>query len=253
MSGVTHDPTLPTISPSQIKTYLDCPRKWAFDKIDQIPRESSPAAAKGTACHDVTEHKIWNAVNPGSTDVPFYTEQIEKISQGIFSLYGIQEGDKVLTEHEFFLPRERWTYHGFIDLLFVRNDRLKICDHKTSRDPHKWGLTNEMLKRDEQGILYSQWGIEAFEVDEVDLIWGYGKTCGAVNPFQVNATMTREDNAKRLPVIDEVAEQIVESYQASTALDLEPNLDACNKFGGCPYLTMCPRPKQSLRSMMKGR
>ena len=48
-------PALRAISPSQVKAFTACPRKWAFDKIDGVTRPGSPSTDLGTRVHDTLE------------------------------------------------------------------------------------------------------------------------------------------------------------------------------------------------------
>lgn len=227
------------ISPSQIRTFRECPRKWGFDKIDKVPREPNKAAAFGTDVHEfAAEHFRGRKARSDDT-------RIRRVGLALIGAYkGVEEP---LVEHYVEVPANGWIYHGYVDLAWITDGRLTIADHKTSRDPDKWGLTAEDLPFDVQAMVYSRWGVE-LGFTEIDLQWTYVNTQGTCYATPVRATVDRDHVLAEIEKIDVTAAAIVEASKARTAIDLEPEPSACGMYGGCPYAANCPRTKAQILS-----
>ena len=116
-----------------------------------------------------------------------------------------------------------------------------IVDHKTSRDPSAWGLTEKTLPDDEGLVIYSMSLFE--EIEELEVIgaqWTYLKTQGKSAGIPVRTTIRREEaRRKMLPIIQTGQEMTdVLSRDLRDANKLEPSPRACGDFGGCDYAKM---------------
>ena len=57
------------VSASQIKTYLDCPRKWYLQKIIGLPSPSSPSTELGKEIHSVIEAYFRDGLDIPDSDI----------------------------------------------------------------------------------------------------------------------------------------------------------------------------------------
>lgn len=223
------------VSASQISTWNDCPRKWGLRYIDGIKAPPHPAAALGTEVHAVLETYLKDEGRL-LTDLK-QTERAMAIAEPVVEHLPPVDGiDPALVEHKFAWVVDDLHFRGVIDLVHVDGE-VTIYDHKTSRDPGKWGLTSLSLLEDTQAILYGAYALAEFSLDAVGLQWTYTRTQGKPHAFPVRATMTTEHIEQRLEQkILAPARAITEAKRTKkTGLDLAPEPSACGKYGGCYF------------------
>lgn len=129
---------------------------------------------------------------------------------------------------------------------FPARGRPTICDHKTSSDPKKWGLNELTILDDVQVLTYSVFALDYWVAPQVNMQWTYYKTRGKPNPFNVYATLDREDARERFDnTVAPLARGIYKSLElhrvgtVGNANDLPATPSACGDFGGCPYADIC--------------
>ena len=223
------------ISPSQVRTFQECPRKWAFDKIDQIPVATSPGAAFGSLVHARMEGYFARGDNVGD-------DRAGKVARALATCYP-SPGD-MLVEKELRTDSDGFTWRGKIDLVNENKDGIIVCDHKTLRQPERYALNGDQLLEDVQALIYAHLAQQNFDVDALTLQWTYAATQGAPKPYAVCVSMDRDHVAKHLPALEATAKEILAARSATTANDLPPNLNACGNYGGCPYAEHCVRTKE---------
>ena len=265
------------ISPSQIETYRLCPRKWAFDKLDGIPRASNKYAARGTAVHAILEE--WQRDGKA---VDLSTEEGKIASAGLKFLP--QPGTHA-TEYGFVFDSGRAVYHGIMDLRGKPTFPIQsIWDHKTTTS-FNWMKTPEVLRRDPQANIYAkavlhecaQLGLEIGQgFDRIEQNWIYyladpGKPRSRkvqlhvirdehsrmpVRPPEVEkehfGVMTLGELEERFEEIEVTSQEILELYRTQPkAMEVQYNALACSAFGGCPYAgTACVLSlKERIRNM----
>ena len=221
------------VSASQLSTFKDCPRKWAYDKLDSVPRLDTDATNEGKAIH--TELEDWF-----KHGTPVTRPEAVALLQHL-----PERGDHLLVEHsfEFAWPGIPVMAHGFIDLV----DPLEgvTYDHKTTKNLKRYAKSKETLRLDAQSILYGVASRLVQYRDEVKLQWNY---------------VQREQPKDRLPLTDPVAQvqtltdveeglhywapTVERIYQirkrGGKAVEVEPNQDACYAYGPCQYRDLCP-------------
>ena len=90
------------LSHSQVTTFVSCPRKWRYEKIDHAPRERTPAAlAFGIAIHDAAAQVNEAALVGDSVDGPAafvkaWTEQVAQAQAPIH--YGKDDADDLMAK-----------------------------------------------------------------------------------------------------------------------------------------------------------
>jgi len=160
------------LSPSSLATFEQCPLKFKFSKIDQIPDVSGKEALMGNFVHDVLE--IFYALPPDeriiqnariiATDCWANKGWGEKITQlirnsaeikkirwqawfCIENLWLVEDPQKVNPvgiEHELNSSLDGVVLKGFIDRYSKdENDGLIISDYKTGKTPNKLWLSDK--------------------------------------------------------------------------------------------------------------
>ena len=114
------EPDATCYSPSQIETYVQCPRKWAFTAIEKLPRTDTPSTENGRVIHAMIEG--WYA-NHAPLD---FTEEGPKgfTKPGYVAAEILRHlpdrdaatSDEIEVEREFLLLSHGHRYYGLMDL-----------------------------------------------------------------------------------------------------------------------------------------
>lgn len=233
------------ISASQLSTFEDCPRKWAWTRIAGLTAPPNASALLGTRVHAILERYL-------ATGEMDYTDEA-----GYIAATGIEHlpppSSKHLLEEPFTFTYGGVEFTGIIDLLTPS----KIYDHKTTSDLF-YAKTAQDLETDIQANIYARkWFIDNPNERTVNLQWTYMRTKGARKSLPIVATIHRASNAN---LMDEYAERgaymeelkksgmAAEDHEAFVK-SLAPNVEACNKYGGCPFAAKCNlSPKEIIRA-----
>lgn len=156
-----------------------------------------------------------------------------------------------------------------------------VYDHKSTTD-FKWALKGDhackdcgepgevtatrcecggsyppSLKTNVQSTLYAWDTIldsqeAGYKGDVVDLQWTYIRTRGAPKALPIIQRVSMADIRPRLDkTIITANEQKLLRESGVSALDVPPNANACEAYGGCPYVEQCNlSPSQRIRSIM---
>lgn len=238
-------------SASQIESYRLCKRKWGFDQIDGIPRAQTPAAALGDRVHKLREDYLNFGIWPSRTTW-----------EGQLALIGLEHLPPprlplVELRFDFGLgPNIR--FRGRIDFL-VPNGRYDgnriwgtpgiplVGDHKTTSRTLFIKTPEKLTREDPQAAIYGAYALAVSGANEVDLHWSYMvKTTPRPGQKQVRVRMSRmqvEDSFTR--AVNDAQEMLtLVNIHGIRAAQLEPNVRACEAFGGCPYKSVCPLTDQ---------
>lgn len=235
------------LSASQVQLYKDCKRKWAYRYLEGIKAPQHPSAELGSRVHEVLEAWSRDGTAPKLDEV-YVTQDGRKHRPGRIAAAGLP-----------FLPRPgqgdtekrievhwAWAYfRGYIDLL----DDYRIFDHKTTSD-FRWMKTEDELRQDIQSAIYaahvlSKWG-------HAELRWTYIRTRGMPAAQQIKIQYTNQDLDNALKVIKPLSLEIYDHYKNKPEVQsLEPNLNQCDAYGGCPYRDRCAlTPRERLKGLM---
>ena len=224
-----------TISASQLSTYADCPRKWAYDKLDGVPRGDTAATNEGKLIHGQVEAYYKEGTVPARPEARAALTHMPPREQ---------PGLKSEMPFEFVWPGLDALAHGFIDLVDFRY--RAVHDLKTVGNLKRSLKTEEDLRYDAQAVLYSTaLRVLTQSMDPVTLQWTYvvreqPKT-RAPKTEPVRLVHTAEDAEVGLAKWTPVAAAILKLRKAGgRALDVLPNTDACVKYGPCQYRDLCP-------------
>ncbi len=225
-------PDHPTLSASQVKAWRGCPRAWGFDKIDRVPRVSSPPQELGTAVHTILEEWLISGTPPNES-VMLHGKFPGRIASAGLHLLPAPPIPVDRVESKFWLEIEPGiVFYGLIDLWTEDGD---VWDHKTSSNP-RYNLTPETLTEDVQAQIYAAVALTANPGRAVATNWIYYSTSGKPAAKLVTASWDTVD----LSAIVETARQILHAREHCTrALDLPTNPRHCSKYGGCQYNELC--------------
>lgn len=240
------------VSPSQVKTFRECKRQWAYGYIDRIRYPQKPAQEFGTLGHSRNEGWLENGTPVGTDDVGLVCQQ------GIKPHHMPTPAPDLMIEHYFEIPLFDGTavMLGFIDC--VKPPRLGepipiIHDWKFTKDL-RWAMKPAELDDDAQAGVYAKVGLILYDSDFVMDRWVY--FCGRVNPKSedgrprtprgvrpVEQTYNREQIERMWQTcVDDAAEIVELKRTVKFAKDVEPNQMHCDAYGGCDHREYCPLP-----------
>lgn len=235
------------ISPSQIASWHGlCPRRWWYDR--NRPRTEHPAAAYGTAVHDILEqYQRW-----GTAPNMLHPDELKArhAKTAVAGLGLLSPPMHAVAEEKFAFAFDRVRYNGRIDWWesYVQHEHVLIGDHKTIGDLARRKTEAELLD-DAQRIIYSMWAVLRFGVKTVTARWVYyrrvtkAKKAGKAEAVQFTegAEQIRERFAdlhqkRSLPILDAKLRDL-QGHQ------LPRNLKSCHLFPphGCPHADECLR------------
>lgn len=284
--------TAPTISASAIESFDPslggCARKWAFSRLDGVPKPQSPGAALGSRCHELWELYLRDGV-------PFDLSTVEgRICQATQHLLPAGGRGLVDVETSFRFEWEGVTWAGKKDAAYwerkggtvteefiVGDDKTfrVVLDHKTTSDFRYAKSERTSLLGHPQAPIYA---LEEHEMicgrAPVRLAWNYVKhgvtfdKDAPPGPYGYTIKSARRPVAFEPPVrlivsraeaedalgrfvptakrMLKIIQEPPAPHEGSIARQLEPNPDACEAFGGCPYRAQCGLTPQEIASRL---
>ncbi|AKU93395.1 AT hook motif domain protein [Labilithrix luteola] len=239
---------IPLVSPSQIKTYRRCARRWGWQYITKIRTPSSPAAELGT---DVDDNQLQPYLRDGR---PFdFTRISGEIANSLLEFLPrpATEGTPLEVQKHFILPspaaKGEFGFQGYKDLVLpdskwspgLAGGAPYVGDFKTTSD-FKWALTEETILEDEQAMVYAADAIFQTRSPIIDLDWMYARTRGARKSKRVHVRVTAEHVVGQFQQIEATAIEMFDARKNITdPLALPPSPEACADFGGCPFRDRC--------------
>jgi hypothetical protein len=234
----------PTASPSQVETWRDCQRKWAYSRIR--PRKFNASAAFGERGHTVAEDWLRDGKPPDAN-----TPEGRCILTGIALLPPPRPATPdLMIEH-----RPKASDGGPVNLgglgigwdmrldfvhSYVPGVSVTYGDHKTTGDIAENAKTPEVLTTiDPQGIAYGHWAAETFDVPVAHGHWNYYQRDAKVPARAVTFTAERAHLAQRFREMHEREVLPMVRARALPPEALPRTLSACTKYGGCDYQAEC--------------
>jgi PD-(D/E)XK nuclease superfamily protein len=220
------------LSASQIQTFSECQRKWAWRAIEGVEEPPNAAAERGRAVHAELEKYLRGG------EIDFTTEIGYIAAAGLEHLP--KPSPELLVEQEFhFEGPSGHSYLGYKDLEVPGT----IFDHKTTSDL-KWQKTADELRQDIQATLYA---VDYFrnhpEEPDVELRWIYYQTRNTRKSAVTRLRVNQAEVWHRFLEIEKIAERMHAAIQSDgepvKALDLPPNINHCAAYGGCPHQGRC--------------
>jgi CRISPR/Cas system-associated exonuclease Cas4 (RecB family) len=232
-----------THSASALQDYDLCPRKWAWRKLDGFKAPDNPAAEFGKEVHSQIESWL--------RDGKPFDLTTEAGECALASLHYLPKPGTpgMHVETPFLLNGWDHKFFGYKD---VELPGPVVWDHKTSKDPAKWGYTVETLPDNIQAALYAAHAMVKAGTDHCDLVWNYIRTKRPYRGTPIRVRVIRERIEPTLIKIRRLANEMSAIRDSGLkALDLPFNASACEGFGGCPYRALCNlTPSDRVRAIM---
>jgi CRISPR/Cas system-associated exonuclease Cas4 (RecB family) len=224
-------------SPSQISTFRECRRKWYYSSVLRLPRDVSASAELGSAIHAVLEDFLQGV------ELTYPTGQIEKLLKPVLADPFYQDlVGKCAVEDTANSKFHAYEMNGRVDVHWqdpADPDHWFIMDHKTSKDPGKWGKTVAEAETDPQTVCYAYDILTKHKVSRVTVIYAYICTAGPRNVQYVYARHTAETLQ---PLLSSLYLDLMgmEGIRKDPCEDLIPRTtSACWNFGGCSFRNRC--------------
>lgn len=231
---------LQSVSPSQIKTHLLCPRKWYFEKILKIRQPETANLALGTMMHGQVEDWYEKGITP------------EHVSAAkVVELPDVPEpGPDILIEqprdYKMNMEIEGVPVKGRIDLIRPPDEsgQFLVVDWKSTKD-WRWVKSPEELARDPQCAVYLEYGTRLFpEATSGLFTHGYMHTMLKRGGARVSSADPKsvEEIHESFDTLRPVVVAMKQTAAAESVEDTEPIRSACDAFGGCFYKKegLCP-------------
>lgn len=249
--------TMIYLSPSQIQTYLDCPRKWWSEKVARLPVPTRAPQAFGTVAHAVIMRHLagqdpfeagWEIAKS-----PFDGKEQGRIGPGeqdeLRRLFGGWSQSKVLVpmggqklEEEFRIPLPTGQILGRMD----QRVGTLVIDHKTARDA-RFVPTEKQLAEDPKMRIYGVAALRASPgASAVTLKLQYFFRIPDSEPMVVKADLTADDlrawwKSSILPLAKETGSMKAAGLPADRWNEIEGprKVGACEDYGGCHFKKRC--------------
>jgi len=246
------------LSPTQIETFVgQCPRKWALQYAQKIKPPQAASAARGDVIHkmfelygsgqDPFDAKHWP---DGPWSANLTADEAE--SAKILLSKAAESGDLVvdasaLIEQELRLSINGATIFGRIDRLIQRPGSIPVVDDfKTTKDL-KWAETTGTLAEKWPMRLYAMWLWKRTGAPQVEISHIYLQVKkGAERIRRVAVVVEAETIQKWFEELEGIIEEMkcAAGLPAADQDTLPPVTDeACQKYGGCPFVPFCSRMK----------
>lgn len=244
------------VSATQISNYDDCKRKWVWRSIAKIESEQHPSAKLGTEVHEQLELYL----REGRT-FDYSRDSGYIAASGLAFLPAPLTPGLELERHFDDLPSPSWRthafgYQGYLDM-YHRESRVMpglpegvvgiplVSDFKTTSNL-RYAKSESRLATDVQAIIYATWALRETRADAVDLAWIYMQTRNARKAVRRHLRVLAPHVIDQFKRIDERAVGMHELKAALASVDpakaafeVEPNIDMCDEYGGCPYRANC--------------
>lgn len=231
------------VSPSQIKVFKNCPRRYVYEYVEGLRGASTLAQQFGLEGHRYLENWLLEGRLPPQS------------AAGQVALQGIQStalpklGSNYLIEQEMLIPLSLdVSLYGRIDCVEL-GDIPTIIDHKFTTSK-KWVMTVDQLVLDPQAIIYASWAMLEYNVNVVNLKWIYyiyTKTLKKPNGLEVVSCRLQANDPKyqaRIQAIEDVVEDMVLIRECEPdALSFDGEYTSCEMYGGCPHQHRCFGPR----------
>lgn len=235
-----------SVSPSQLEKFDSdregCNRKWGFDYIGGHKQPQAASAALGEGTHHVLEAYLEKGELPdqNTREGQIATAGLHLLPDPLSPTISHLSVEGKIN----FRSEAGHLYGGRVDFQYWEHVdgawRYVIGDHKTTSN-WRWMKHPDKLQDDTQALIYAKSVLVEYpQLDSVTLRWIYYITRGAPQARESSLTLTREQVEHKFQRIERVAEKVHLAIATVTdPLQLEPNTNACERFGGCPYRHLC--------------
>jgi hypothetical protein len=240
------DRILEYVSPSQVETFLLCPRRWYNDSVRGMREPLLPGSPAERGVHIAEEVEHYGKTGKVREDarfkamveavLPHLSEPSETVS--------VEEWVEAETEPG--LPKIRGRYDWFdcSQRQWVEgHPRAPLLPDVKSRSDFRYAKTPAELADDTQMNTYAVALARRDGYEHVTLRHAYTRTSGKPKGMAVNITVSRDEMEMRfLRTIESVREMTRWARERPRSADpLPPNPEACSKYRphGCPHRALC--------------
>jgi len=228
-------------SPSQLSTFADCRRKWWRVSVNGERQPPTAAAERGSKIHAELEAYLMHGA-------PLSDGTARAMAQHLPFAGSVSEA---AVEVAFTWRPDGWPVpiRGRVDLVDLARAGagdvvVGITDHKTTGSLEH-AKTERDLARDPQALLYSGAafagaleGVPAADSGSpLRFRLLYGTTRAPYQVREVTALMSSAGVSAGLDMLAERAHEQGSTAQAQAWADVEPSYSACEKYGGCPFMS----------------
>lgn len=248
------DGKINALSVSQLQDAGACERSWYLAKVVRAPKPQTKALSLGSKLDEQWGHWLTTG-----EDV---LGELARLAKDLLPV----PGPDLLVKRKFggeLLSADGIPLNGEFDLVNPRRlaseGIVRVTDNKTSADPAKYAPTAEQLRRidlaalrrDEKGaasgiqmVGYAVAVAKLFpDANLIELEHVYTPTKAPksrAKSFPVSTWITPDDARERWHSnMDPLARRLKTVAQAPGLDDVEPNWKACDRYGGCPFKTIC--------------
>lgn len=244
-------------SATQIDTFLECRRKWAWDKIARIPRGQNKGAQVGDRCHLQLE-KYLDGQELDFTEV-VHGVKIGDVCASVVHLLPTpceaatgpetkeeqrarhaRHGLAIETSFRWQSPKTGFVYVGRKDVEVEDSGTIPgiaeanglepgaktgvpgVLDHKHTSSIASYAKSDEDLEWDAQSGLYAYDAIVRTGSPLVDLAWNYGQTKGARYAERRHLRVHRDHAVKVFRAIESVARDMTTIHERAPKFDNAP-------------------------------
>lgn len=218
------------ISPSKMSLWIDCPRKWAYTRIDtERDRTETESARRGKRIHKMLEGWLEKGVMPPATKEGMMARS---------GMHHLPDVGTVQVEHKFQLPYDGAVYIGTIDAFRPSAHLSLVIDHKTTASINDYAMTTDEMVDDPQWLIYARYANSPFVAGR----WVYYQTRGDWQSKAVHVFMAHDEISDRFNTLHKKYSLPMLSAKSKPPNEVPANPgDACVKYGGCPYAKVCDR------------
>jgi hypothetical protein len=231
------------LSPSALKLWTECQRKWGFRYLEHDRQPPGAGALLGAEVQDTQLDPYLATGRPFDFDRP--SGEIANALVPLIPAPGTP-GLVLRRKFEFPSPKGGYGYWGELDLWAPDSSVVPglggaplVGDFKTTKNLD-YALSAEDLRTDFQAQLYAMTTVLEDDANEVDLVWWYVRTRKPHRTQRVHLRVTAEHVVDQFQRIEEIATEPVTIRRANPKVqDLPPNPRMCDQYGGCPYRHKC--------------
>ncbi len=225
------------LSATEIDTFETCRRKWAYQYLDGIKPPQSKAAEFGLEVHKFLQNYLTGY------SIKYETPEGRVASPGL--LYLPNNLPKENVERAIIFKKHGLIFHGYIDFFEqVGSQVWLIGDHKTCSNLSRAPSPAE-LKKNIQANIYAQWAFTEKSAKSVQLKWVYYRTQSTPKAVCVEAELSQKE-AEEFFQHRSHRRQILAIVRDKSPSSAQPkNVDACFKYGRCPFYAQCKRSPET--------
>jgi hypothetical protein len=255
-------PEWPFYSPSQVDTFISCPRKWWFKYVAGYKAPPKKGQIEGKRIHAEIETSLRHGVLSSDDRAVAALAELAAIDAAgggsledrlkiaiaspshVAEVMSVESGiGTVLIESEINIPiKGKPEMYGLVDLADFRKRRPEITDWKTTSDL-KYALTEYEIAASNQMLIYAKWALDvADDVDSCIVRHIVIPTVGRARAIATEAEVSRDHVESKwsglMPILDEVEDARMKKSVTEVEARGMTNGE-CNRYGGCEHLNRC--------------